>query len=109
MIASVLRFNDLLDRDNRVLALHDERQQGHESRALDRVRELALVPRADAGALARNDLSKGGKISLQHVRILVVNRANVCLAERTRAFGIFDWHRVFLGEGVPSRGSIQPE
>lgn len=51
------------------------------TRTLDRIRELALVPGANAGAFARHDLSEGGKIALQSVRILVVDRVNVLLAE----------------------------
>ena len=35
------------------------RNQGHEASALDRIGQLALMPGADAGALARNDFAKG--------------------------------------------------
>lgn len=65
---------------------HQIRQQSHKSRALDREGEFALVPGADAGAFARHDLSKGGKVATKRVRIFVVDVADVNLAEVTRTF-----------------------
>ncbi len=56
-------------------------EERHEATELDRVRELTLMPSADAGALARHDLSKGGKVAFQCGCILVVNVLLICLAE----------------------------
>ncbi len=56
-------------------------QKGHETRALDSEGEFALVPAADAGALARDDLSEGGKVAAQGVGVLVVDFVSVDLAE----------------------------
>lgn len=66
--------------------------QGHEARALDSVRELALVPATDAGALARHDLTEGGQVTAERVRILVVNLLDVHLAEETLSID-FLFHR----------------
>lgn len=56
-------------------------EQSHEAGALDRERELALVPATDAGTLARHDLSKGGKVAAQGVGILVVDLGGIDLTE----------------------------
>ena len=90
--------------------LHDERQQGHEARALDRVGELALVPGTNAGALARHDLSKRGEIALQGVGVLVVDFVHVGAAEGALARDGFLWRHndVFLvrerAEGIGTTG-----
>ena len=64
------------------MSLADQvRKQGHEARALNSVRELALVPRTDAGALARDNLAEGREVTLERLRVLVVNRLSVDLAE----------------------------
>lgn len=63
--------------------LHQVREQGHETRALDGVRQLALVPGADAGAFARDDLAEGRQVALQHIRVLIVDGFDVLLAEGT--------------------------
>lgn len=61
------------------------RQQGHEAGALDGECELALVPGADAGTLARNDLAKGGQVTTQGIGVLVVNFRGIDLAEMAGA------------------------
>ncbi len=58
-----------------------EWQQCHVARALDGVRELALVPGADAGALAGHDLAEGRQVTLERFRVLVVNGGHVLPAE----------------------------
>ena len=65
-------------------------EQGHEARALDREGEFALMPAADAGTLAWDDLAEGGQVATQGVGIFVVDFAHVDLTEVTRA-------RDFLG------------
>jgi hypothetical protein len=59
------------------------REQSHEASALDGVRELALVPGADAGALARNDFAEGREVTLKRFRVLVVDGLGVDLAKVT--------------------------
>lgn len=66
--------------------------QGHEARALDGVRELALVPATDAGALARHDLAERRQVAAERVRVLVVNLLDVHLTEETLSID-FLFHR----------------
>ena len=56
-----------------VLLMHHKRQHRHEPRALDGVRELPLMPRTHTRTLARHDLSERGKITLERLRILIVD------------------------------------
>lgn len=62
------------------------RQETHEPCALDGVRQLALVPLAHAGTLARDDLSETGEVAAERVRILVVNCRRMHAAEMTGSF-----------------------
>jgi hypothetical protein len=72
------------------LQLSDQvRKQCHVSRALDGVRELALVPLTHAGPLPRDDLSERGQVAPKRVRVLVVNRVDVLLAEITLPINLF--------------------
>lgn len=80
--------------------LHEVWEQGHESRTLDGVRELALVPLTHAGALARHDLPEGRNVSAERIRIFVINRYRIHAAEMTLL--MFNW---FLGHNGGSRGS----
>lgn len=77
--------------------MHHEWEQGHEARALDGGRELALVPGADAGALARHDLAEGGQVALQIVRIFVADRVDICATER--AVSVNDFFRIHIWIG----------
>lgn len=70
-------------------------KQRHESRALDSVGELALVPAAHTGALARNNLSEGRKVTTKRVRIFVVNLLHVHLAEVALMVDVF-FHRILF-------------
>ncbi len=72
--------------------LHQVRQDGHEARALDGGRELALVPHAHTRALARHDLAEGRQVTAQHVGIFVVDGFDVLLAERALPVDRF-WSR----------------
>lgn len=83
--------------------LHEVWEQGHESRALDGVRELALVPLAHTGALARHDLPEGRKVSAERIRIFVINGYRIHTAEMTLL--MFNW---LLGHNRGSRGSGHP-
>ncbi len=56
-------------------------EQGHEAGALDGESQLALMPTTDAGALARHDLSKRGKVAAKRVGVLIVHFGGVDLAE----------------------------
>lgn len=67
-----------------MLLLNQVREQRHEASALDRVRELALMPGADAGALTRHNLPEGRKVALKRLRILVIDRTDIDLAKVTR-------------------------
>ena len=71
------------------LLLHDVRQHRHKARALDGCCELALVPGADAGAFAGDDLSEGGKVALESLCIFVVDGVDVGAAERALTFRVF--------------------
>lgn len=68
-------------------------QQGHEAGLFDRVGELALVPRANAGTLARNDLSEGRKVAAKRVGVFVVDFTNVHLTEETLTVDVFFHNR----------------
>jgi hypothetical protein len=93
------------------LHLDHERQKSHEAGTLDRVAELALVPDADAGALARDDLPERGKVALQGIRIFVVDVFDVREAENALAIDLlgWSWHRdIYLSphhaEGIGTTG-----
>jgi hypothetical protein len=64
-----------------VLLCRHVRQQGHRARALDRVRQLALVPGAAAGDTARNDLAALGDEAAQTPDVLVVDEVDLVCAE----------------------------
>lgn len=73
------------------------RQKSHEAGTLDREGEFTLMPAADAGALARDDLAEGGQVATKGVGILVVNVTHVDLTEVTGANGFLSvlwvWHK----------------
>ncbi len=84
------------------------RNQCHESRALDRGCELTLVPRADAGAFARHDLSEGRQVTAKRICILVVDLAHVHLAKVALTVDVF-FHRIdAVGQNLsfPARGVL---
>ncbi len=47
------------------------------------------MPTTDAGTLARDDLSKGGKVAAERICIFVIDFTDVDLAEVTVAFDFF--------------------
>src|SRR5688500_6057428 len=57
------------------------RQQGDRAGALDRVREVALVPRAAAGDAARDDLAALGDQAAQPAHVLVIDEIDLVRAE----------------------------
>lgn len=63
--------------------MNDERHQSGHASALDRDRELALVPGAHAALAARHDLAVGRHEPAQGERVLVIDGALVVHAERT--------------------------
>jgi hypothetical protein len=58
-----------------------EWEQTHEARALDGLRQFALMPVAAAGALAWHNFSEGRNVALEHARVLVIHFLHVCLAK----------------------------
>src|SRR3989338_6203748 len=64
---------------------HEARQERHGPPAPGRVRKPAPGPRAHAGALARHDLTERGQVPLERIRVLVVDRVDILLAEIARA------------------------
>ncbi len=76
-----------------MMLLHHVWQESHEARALDGVRELALVPGTHARAFAWNDLSEGRQVALQIIGVLVIYSFGVHAAEQTLSRGWFcHWH-----------------
>src|ERR1700743_1975208 len=63
------------------MSLHHIRQKRHEARALDRVRQLALVLVRDRGDARRHDLAALGDVTLQELHILVVDLGRVGAGE----------------------------
>ena len=53
------------------------RQQAEEARALDRLREFALLLRRNRGDAARHDLAALGDVTLQELHVLVVDLRGV--------------------------------
>lgn len=78
-------------RETRILA-HQVREKSHEAGALDRERELPLVPTTDTGTLAWHNLPERRQITAQGVGVLVVNVGSIDLAEvagaRLLQFGV---------------------
>jgi hypothetical protein len=64
-----------------VLVRRHVRQQSHRASALDRVRQLALVPGAAAGDAARNDLAALGDEAAQTTHVFVVDEVDLVRAE----------------------------
>src|SRR5262245_27092945 len=64
-----------------VLVRRHVRQQGHRARALDRVGQLPLMPRAAAGDAARNDLAALGHEAAEATHVFVVDEVDLVRAE----------------------------
>jgi hypothetical protein len=79
------------------------RKQSHVARTLDGVGQLALMPGADAGALAGHDLAEGRQVTLKRVGVLIIDLVNVLLAEPAGPV-----HRFLVLHGH-NRGSRVPE
>src|SRR5690606_36251151 len=62
--------------------LHGVRQQRKEARALDRLRQLALVLGRDRSDARRHDLAAFADVALQQAGVLVVDRRGVVAPER---------------------------
>ena len=58
-------------------------QQSEKARALDRLRELALLLGGDRGDAARHDLAALGDVALQQPHVLVVDLRRIGAGERT--------------------------
>jgi hypothetical protein len=65
----------------RVVLSHQIRKQPHKARALDGIRELALMPLAHAGALARHDLAETRKVPAERIRVFIINRLRIHFAK----------------------------
>src|SRR6185437_12155548 len=63
------------------MSLHHIRQQRHETGALDRVRQLALVLVRDRGDARGHDLAALGDVTLQELHILVVDLGRIGAGE----------------------------
>ncbi len=76
--------SDTKDTPEGVFVLADQVwDEGHETGAFDGVGQFALVPDADAGAFARDDLAEGGQVAAQGVGVFVVHVLSVHLAKVT--------------------------
>src|ERR1700728_2657651 len=64
-----------------LLLLHDIRQQGHETGALDGIGQKALLLVADCGDAAGNDLAALGYETLQQLDVLVVDLGRILARE----------------------------
>ena len=64
-------------------------KQRHDARALDGLRQLALVPGADAGAFGRQNFHMKIHIAAQEASIFVINVFHAVGAEET--FFFFFW------------------
>src|SRR5262245_7085389 len=64
-----------------VLVRRHVRQQGHRARALDRMGQLPLVPRAAAGNAARDDLAALGDEAAEPTHVLVVDEVDLVRAK----------------------------
>src|SRR5213075_986536 len=71
----------LAEDDFHLTAVGDVREQRHLTRALDRNRDLPLMPAARAGDAPRTDLSLLRDVAAQLVRVLVVDLLDLLLAE----------------------------
>src|SRR6185503_17419919 len=82
----------------------DVGQQPEEARALDRLRQLALLFRRHRGDAARYDLAALGNVALQQPHILVIDlrrigageRAGLAATEKRAARGRGECHGLFL-------------
>lgn len=70
---------------------NEVRKEAHEARTLYCVRELTLVPLAYTASLSRHDFTETRQVAPERIRIFIVNRLCIHLAEVTLTINLLLW------------------